>query len=365
VAISGAVVGHGSTLLDRVEAIVRRAAGMLALGAAALAAPGIINSSRSGGPAVGRPELVFAPARLLVLTLGWVGVMAVAWRPLPVQPGPRVRVALLVGGLLAYVAGFAVAIAGRVALGSSYRPSSTIGVALEPGHRLVTHGPYRLVRHPMYLGLALAALGALAVYRTWSAVLFVLQTPVLVRRAQREDVLLAQTYGDTWQRYAGRVPAWLPTGWGRLDSDTQSRPGSTAWPNRPTGHGGRPSTRQARDGAVGRSRSARGPPVRPRRRSFRRASPTASTARRRPACSIRSSPRPAMGPPEVVFTMAGWDRDGLDVAPVQDFGTGVAAVRISGPAPSCLRSGRGERTRLDGTYLIQDRRRDHRGGVAP
>lgn len=189
---------------------------MLALGAAALAVPGIVNSTRSGGPAVGRPELVFTPARLLLLTLGWVGMVAVAWRPLPVQPSPRVRVALLVGGLLAYVGGFAFAIAGRVALGRGYRPSSTIGVALEPGHQLVTHGPYRLVRHPMYLGLALAALGALAVYRTWSTLLFVLQTPVLIRRAQREDLLLAQTYGDTWQRYAERVPAWLPTGWSRL-----------------------------------------------------------------------------------------------------------------------------------------------------
>jgi protein-S-isoprenylcysteine O-methyltransferase Ste14 len=67
----------------------------------------------------------------------------------------------------------------------------------------------------MYLGLALAALGALAVYRTWSTLLFILQTPVLVRRAQREDQVLAQTHGETWRRYAERVSAWLPTGWSR------------------------------------------------------------------------------------------------------------------------------------------------------
>jgi len=204
---------EGSTPLDRAEAIARRAAGVIALGAAALAAPGIIGSTRSGGPAVGHPERVFTPARLLLLAVGWVGMVAVAWRPLPIRPGPRVRAALLVGGLAAYAGGFAVAIAGRVALGRSYRPSSTIGVALEPGHRLVTHGPYRLVRHPMYVGLALAALGSLAVYRTWSTLLFVLQAPVLVVRARREDQLLAQTYGEAWQRYAERVPGWLPQGW--------------------------------------------------------------------------------------------------------------------------------------------------------
>jgi protein-S-isoprenylcysteine O-methyltransferase len=201
---------EGSALLHRTEAIVRRAAGVIALGAAALAAPGIIGSTRTDGPAVGHPERVFTPARLLIVTLSWVGISAIAWRPLPIRPGPGVRAALLVGGSLAYVMGFAVAVAGRVALGRAYRPSSTIGVALAPGHRLVTHGPYRLVRHPMYVGLALAALGALALYSTWSALLFVLQVPVLLLRARREDLLLSQAYGETWRRYAEAVPGWVP-----------------------------------------------------------------------------------------------------------------------------------------------------------
>ena len=47
---------------------------------------------------------------------------------------------------------------------------------------------------------------------------------------------------------------------------------------------------------------------------------------------------PARGAPVVVFTTAGWTRDGLDMARVQDFGTGVAAVRISMTAVPGLRS---------------------------
>jgi hypothetical protein len=47
---------------------------------------------------------------------------------------------------------------------------------------------------------------------------------------------------------------------------------------------------------------------------------------------------PARGTPVVVFTTAGWNRDGLDMARVQDFGTGVAAVRISMTAVPGLRS---------------------------
>jgi hypothetical protein len=47
---------------------------------------------------------------------------------------------------------------------------------------------------------------------------------------------------------------------------------------------------------------------------------------------------PARGAPVVVFTTAGWNRDGLEMARVQDFGTGVAAVRISMTAVPGLRS---------------------------
>jgi len=47
---------------------------------------------------------------------------------------------------------------------------------------------------------------------------------------------------------------------------------------------------------------------------------------------------PKSGTPVVVFTTAGWVRDDLDMARVQDFGTGVAAVRISMTAVPGLRS---------------------------
>jgi hypothetical protein len=47
---------------------------------------------------------------------------------------------------------------------------------------------------------------------------------------------------------------------------------------------------------------------------------------------------PPRGAPVVVFTTAGWNREGVDMSRVQDFGTGVAAVRISMTAVPGLRS---------------------------
>jgi protein-S-isoprenylcysteine O-methyltransferase Ste14 len=198
------------TAIDQAERVVRRLGALVALGAASTALPGMVRAVRERGPASGRPELVFTPLRLLSIAVGWFGAAAIAWRPLPIRPSRLTRWILLVDGLALYLAGMGLAVAGRLALGSSYRPSASLGATLAPDHRLVTSGPFALVRHPMYLGLALAAVGAVAIYRTWSTVLIVMQLPVLIVRARREDELLARTFGEAWSGYAARVPAWLP-----------------------------------------------------------------------------------------------------------------------------------------------------------
>jgi protein-S-isoprenylcysteine O-methyltransferase Ste14 len=209
--------------IDRAERCARRAGAVAALGAASTAVPGMIRAVRERGPASGHPEWVFTPVRLVGLATGWFGAAAAAWRPLPIRPGPTCRWAVLIGGLVLYLGGMALAVAGRLALGSSYRPSSSLGATLAPDHRLVTTGPFAVVRHPMYMGLMLAAVGALGVYRTWSTALFVIQLPVLVIRARREDELLARTFGEAWNRYAARVPAWLPRQPRGLRSDVARR----------------------------------------------------------------------------------------------------------------------------------------------
>lgn len=198
-------------MLERAERMVRRLVALGAGGAAVVAVPGIVASAADRGRSIGRPELIFSPIRLAAVAGGWFAAAIVAWRPLPWQPSAATRWLLLGTGFAAFVGGLAFAVAGRLALGSSYRPSSTVGASLATGHRLVTDGPYALVRHPMYLGLALMAFGSLALYRTWTTAWFVVQLPVLAVRARREETLLEEVFGDEWRHYAARVPPWLPT----------------------------------------------------------------------------------------------------------------------------------------------------------
>ena len=90
-----------------------------------------------------------------------------------------------------------------------------VGARLVEGHRLVTDGPYRLVRNPIYAGIfgMLIATG-LAVAR-WevllpAAVVFLLGTWIRVRG---EEQLLREAFSQEFEDYARRVPAMIPRVW--------------------------------------------------------------------------------------------------------------------------------------------------------
>jgi protein-S-isoprenylcysteine O-methyltransferase Ste14 len=88
--------------------------------------------------------------------------------------------------------------------------ASGFGVRLYAGHRLVTQGPFSIVRHPMYAAVILAGLGGLLVYRTWSMLFFAVCMFGLVFRARREERALAAEFGESWREYVDRVPAFVP-----------------------------------------------------------------------------------------------------------------------------------------------------------
>jgi protein-S-isoprenylcysteine O-methyltransferase Ste14 len=94
------------------------------------------------------------------------------------------------------------------ALGKQWR----IPAALIHDHELIQSGAYRLVRHPVYLsffGMTLAGALAAAGWRVvlLSTALFVAGTEI---RVAAEERLLAERFGQDFERYKQRVPAYLP-----------------------------------------------------------------------------------------------------------------------------------------------------------
>ena len=157
----------------------------------------------------------------IVATLLFIGAGLLLWQPLPLEQTPEIHAATLAAGALLYFPGLTIVLWGRLALGKMYFVSTSQGAQLFAGHELVTSGPYAVVRHPMYLGLILAALGGLLIYQTWTMVVFSLLAPFVLLRTRREESVLAVTFGKQWQDYCSRVPAFLPRLRRKRDNDDQ------------------------------------------------------------------------------------------------------------------------------------------------
>jgi protein-S-isoprenylcysteine O-methyltransferase Ste14 len=138
--------------------------------------------------------------------------MARLWRPIRLYVSVPARAACLVLGLLVYFPALGLYLWGLRTLAANFGPSTGFGVRLQARHRLVTTGPYALVRHPMYVAVIAAGAGGFLIFRTWSMLLFALSMFGLILRARREESVLAEEFGAAWESYRERVPSWLPHG---------------------------------------------------------------------------------------------------------------------------------------------------------
>ncbi len=88
-------------------------------------------------------------------------------------------------------------------------------IKIQPGHRVVTDGPYRYVRHPSYSGIALVLAGvALACDDVWSLVaVAILGGAGLAVRIHAEERQLTQALGVEYERFAAGRKRLVPGVW--------------------------------------------------------------------------------------------------------------------------------------------------------
>jgi protein-S-isoprenylcysteine O-methyltransferase Ste14 len=84
-------------------------------------------------------------------------------------------------------------------------------VTVQSEHQLITSGPYRWLRHPMYLGLILFPMGIGLVFRSWpGALLPLLLAGLFIWRIGDEEALMQQEFGEQWERYCQRTWRFIP-----------------------------------------------------------------------------------------------------------------------------------------------------------
>lgn len=121
-------------------------------------------------------------------------------------PAPVLLRVLWVGAAVA-VAGAALALWGE-------RTFARAGATIKPFERsavLVTSGPFRFTRNPMYLGLVSMLVGlalALGTPAPWAAAALMAAT-LQLRFIRNEERALAASLGEPYQRYRQSVRRWI------------------------------------------------------------------------------------------------------------------------------------------------------------
>jgi protein-S-isoprenylcysteine O-methyltransferase Ste14 len=182
---------------------VLRAASLLAFAGPVLLTIGGRDRKRSRGADRRRGDRIPVLANFAAFGLFFAFLAALAGS----ADGLAALLLALCGCFLA-LAGAALVLWSRTALGSAW---SFVPMA-DQGTGLVTTGPYRLVRHPIYLGLSLLAMGEALAFSSWPAVAVVFSAivPTFVWRACAEERLLADTFGERYAHYRKQTKMMIP-----------------------------------------------------------------------------------------------------------------------------------------------------------
>jgi protein-S-isoprenylcysteine O-methyltransferase Ste14 len=113
----------------------------------------------------------------------------------------------LVAGLPLFIIGFLLRMWATIYF---YRNGLKV-ISTEPQGKLITYGPFRFSRNPLYLGgnVFMFFGAALMLGSTMGLLITVIHLPFLDFFIRREEKQLEQKYGEEWRSYKKRVRRWL------------------------------------------------------------------------------------------------------------------------------------------------------------
>ena len=137
--------------------------------------------------------------------LGWMAVPALSVADYPLRPAP------LFAGTACLALGLWVFHRSHADLGTNW----SVTLEIRESHRLVTHGIYRAVRHPMYTALLLYSVGQALVVPNWLAgpANLIALVALVMLRLPAEERLMLDTFGGEYAAYMSRTKRLLPGVW--------------------------------------------------------------------------------------------------------------------------------------------------------
>jgi len=156
-----------------------------------------------------RGLLFGAPAALFVLVFGTAYIIKPGWPAWAFAL--RFPTALRVLGVPLLASGLALLFVAHRHLG----PNFSSLVRVREGHTLVEDGPYRWIRHPIYMAYVLNYVGGGLVSGNWVLALVptVLFAVMVALRVGQEEAALVAQFGEQYEAYMRRTGRFVPR-WG-------------------------------------------------------------------------------------------------------------------------------------------------------
>ena len=136
--------------------------------------------------------------------MGWGLDQGWSWLILPVNRWVAPRVALSIAlillgvGLICYCA-------------LQFKRAQTCIEPWRPTSCIITRGPYRYSRNPIYLGFVITGVGIALAFNTWWILLSVLAFVLIANKAviEREEAYLERKFGESYSNYQRETRRWL------------------------------------------------------------------------------------------------------------------------------------------------------------
>jgi protein-S-isoprenylcysteine O-methyltransferase Ste14 len=187
----GRYIGNADPALSAAVYAINIAMRLSTIGFLLLLAAAVILRARPTGKARGIEPRISALAGTFIIYA------------IPLFPRRELPVAAEIAATVLILLGSAAAVVALLRLGRSF---SVMAEARE----LVTSGPYRFVRHPLYLAEELAVIGLFMQFLSAStALLLAAQIAFQLRRMHNEEAVLAQTFPE-YAQYQARTARLIP-----------------------------------------------------------------------------------------------------------------------------------------------------------
>lgn len=166
-------------------------------------------AARLGGPVIRRSDrgvfwvgvAILMPFLLGPLVAFLIDPAALPWSRLPLPRAVRWMGAGLTIASIGLIAWVFVSLGENLTRTAGFRAKS----------RLVTSGPYRRIRHPLYTFAGIGWLGIGLMIASWPVLLGVLAMPFLLNlRIEREERALLERFGDQYASYMQRTGRFFP-----------------------------------------------------------------------------------------------------------------------------------------------------------